>query len=333
MKPVVLATLPLPEPFAETIGKIATLIVVGHIPSGEEWNSIINRYRPIVICPQLRDNIDDNIVSLASPELRAICIYAVGYNSINTEACNRFKVAIGNTPEVLTDATADLAIALMLAVGRRVCEGDRVVRKREFRGWEPEYMLGQDMSGAKLGIIGYGRIGQAVAQRALGFNMEVLVYKRDKKLPEQSNKIKIRQVDLNTLYQSCDYISLHVPLNDSTYHLINNAALKQMKSTAILVNTSRGSVIDERALIDALKNNKIYGAGLDVYENEPDINPALLECRNVVLLPHIGSATISTRRAMAKITAENVILALSGKTPKYCVNPSVWDHELPNLID
>ncbi len=224
--------------------------------------------------------------------------------------------------EVLTETTADVAWVLLMAVARRVGEGDRVMRTGQWSGWGPLQFLGTDVHGKTLGIVGAGRIGQATARRALGFGMKVL-YTANSPKPEFERAVGARQVDLDTLLAESDYVSVHVPLNDETHHLIDAAALAKMKPTAYLINTARGPIVDEQALVAALREGTITGAGLDVYENEPALEPGLAELDNAVLLPHIGSATRETRGKMAEIAARNLFAVLQGKTPPSCVNPEV----------
>jgi glyoxylate reductase len=233
---------------------------------------------------------------------------------------------------VLTDATADCAMGLMLAAARNLCEGDREVRAGRFTGWEPDYLLGQEVSGAVLGVIGFGRIGQAVARRALGFSMRIVYFDSTDPPVAEDLQGRVSRMPLETLLGEADIITLHTPLTDETHHLINESALRAMKDTAILVNTSRGPVIDEAALVRALRERWIAGAGLDVYENEPTLAPGLTECANVVLAPHLGSATVKTRAAMAELCALNALDALAGTIPRHCVNPEAWASTAPPAL-
>jgi len=270
----------------------------------------------------LTDKIDRDVI-YSNPRLKAISNYAAGYDNIDIKAATERKIPVTNTPDVLTETTAELAWALLFAVARRIVEGDRFTRDGKFRGWAPLLMLGQDISGKTLGIIGAGRIGTAFALKSKGFNMEVLyVSRRRNEILEK--ELNAKKVDLHTLLKNADFISLHVPLTSETRHLIGEKELRMMKRNAILVNTSRGAVIDEKALVKALKERWIFGAGLDVYENEPEINRELTKLDNVVLEPHIGSATLETRTRMAVMAAENLIISLEGKKSKNCVNPEVF---------
>ena len=265
----------------------------------------------------LTDNIDHEIIEAAS-NLKCISVYAVGYNNIDVETATKHSIVICNTPGVLTETTADLAWALIMSCARRIVEADCFVREGKFQGWEPMLMLGNDIFGKTLGIIGMGRIGRAVAHRALGFDMKVIYY--DPQVDPESLPSDYVSVDLTTLCQNSDFISIHTPLTPETRHLIGEKEFNLMKSTAILINTARGPIIDEQTLISALKEHKIAGAGLDVYENEPVIPEELIKLSNVILLPHIGSASYETRTKMALLAAENAIAVIEGKNPPARVN-------------
>ena len=247
----------------------------------------------------------------------------VGYNHIDIAAATRRGIPVSNTPGVLTDATADLAFTLILAVARRVVEGDRRVREGKFKLWAPFLFLGREVSGKTLGIVGFGRIGRAVARRAAGFGMRVLYHNRSRLTPAEERESPAEYADLNTLLAQADFVSLHVPLSGETRHLIGAAELSRMKPTAYLINTARGPVVDEVALLATLQRGMIAGAGLDVYENEPALTPGLADLPNVVLLPHVGSATLETRTAMAAMAARNLIAGLDGQRPPNLVNPEV----------
>jgi len=267
----------------------------------------------------LSDRIDEEILS-AAKRLRIVANYAVGFDNIDIPAATRRGIAVSNTPDVLTNATAELAWALLLSVARRVVEGDRLVRAGEFHGWDPLMLLGYEVAGKTLGIIGAGRIGTAMARRARGFDMRIL-YTRPSGPRREMDELGAQHVELETLLRESDFISIHTPLTPATRHMIGRPQFELMKPTAILINTGRGPVVDEAALADALANRRIAGAGLDVYEYEPKVEPALLALDNVVLLPHIGSATFEARAAMARLAAENVLDALRGKVPRTCLNP------------
>ena len=270
----------------------------------------------------ITDAVDDELLGRA-PRLKMIANMGVGYNHIDIAAATRRGIPVSNTPGVLTDATADLAFTLILAVARRVVEGDRRVREGKFKLWAPFLFLGREVSGKTLGIVGFGRIGRAVARRAAGFGMRVLYHNRSRLTPAEERESPAEYADLNTLLAQADFVSLHVPLSGETRHLIGAAELSRMKPTAYLINTARGPVVDEKALLAALQKGAIAGAGLDVYENEPALTPGLADLPNVVLLPHVGSATLETRTAMAAMAARNLIAGLDGQRPPNLVNPEV----------
>ena len=270
----------------------------------------------------ITDAVDEELLGRA-PRLKMIANMGVGYNHIDIAAATRRGIPVSNTPGVLTDATADLAFTLILAVARRVVEGDRRVREGKFKLWAPFLFLGREVSGKTLGIVGFGRIGRAVARRAAGFGMRVLYHNRSRLTPAEERESPAEYADLNTLLAQADFVSLHVPLSGETRHLIGAAELSRMKPTAYLINTARGPVVDEVALLAALQKGAIAGAGLDVYENEPALTPGLADLPNVVLLPHVGSATLETRTAMAAMAARNLIAGLDGQRPPNLVNPEV----------
>lgn len=271
----------------------------------------------------LTDNIDAEVMDAAGPNLKIIANYAVGYNNIDVEEATKRGIMVTNTPGVLTETTADFAWTLLMAIARRIVEADKFVREGKFRGWEPMLLLGTDVFGATLGIVGFGRIGQAMARRALGFNMRVLYYDNSRVDEQLEKELKATFVDLPTLLKESDFVTLHVPLTKQTHHLIGEKELKMMKKDAYLINTARGPVVDEKALVKALKEGWIKGAALDVFENEPEIEPELLKLDNVVLAPHIASASYATRSKMSVMVAENIIKALSGEVPPNLVNPEV----------
>jgi len=271
----------------------------------------------------LTDKIDAEVFDAAGPQLKVVSNYAVGYDNIDVKEATKRGIVVTNTPGVLTETTADLACALILATARRIVEADKFTRAGKYEGWAPMLFLGQDVYGKTLGIIGMGRIGQAVARRAKGFNMKVL-YNDIRRIPEEIEKeLNATFVSLDELLEQSDFVSLHTYLSPETYHLINEERLRKMKKTAYLINTSRGPVVDESALVRALKEGWIAGAGLDVYEFEPKLVPGLAECENAVLLPHIASASVETRTKMATMAAENLLAVLAGKMPPNPVNPEV----------
>ena len=270
----------------------------------------------------ITDNVDEEVLDKAS-HLKMIAHFGVGYNNIDVKAATTRGIAVSNTPGVLTDATAELAFALILAVARRVVECDRATREGRFRYWAPMLFLGREVTGKTLGIIGLGEIGKAVARRAKGFKMRILYNNRSRIDASEEKELMAEYADLQRLIVESDFVSLHVPLTVETRHLIGKKEFSLMKPTAYLINTSRGPVVDEQALLEALLNRKISGAGLDVYENEPALTPGLTKLPNVVLLPHTGSGTLETRIKMASMAADNLIAGLSGKIPPNLVNPEV----------
>jgi glyoxylate reductase len=270
----------------------------------------------------LTDTIDAEVLA-SCPNLKVVSNMAVGFNNIDVAEATRRGILVTNTPGVLTDATADLTWALLLAVARRIGEGERMVRAGEWHGWGPLQLLGGEVNGKTLGIIGMGRIGQAVARRALGFNMKVIYHNRSVLDPALESELKATGVGLDELIATSDFVSLHAPYTKETHHLINAERLAQMQPTAYLINTSRGPLVDEAALVAALKNNQIAGAALDVYEQEPLLYPGLRELDNAVLAPHLGSATHQTRGEMSRLAATNLVLGLHGQRPLYPVNPEL----------
>ncbi len=264
----------------------------------------------------LTDKITAEIMDAGLPTLKIIANYAVGYDNIDVAAAKQKNIMVTNTPGVLTETVAEHTFALMLAIAHRIPEADRFARAGKFTAWGPELLLGTDVSGKTLGVVGLGRIGSRVAFHAVkGFDMKVLYYdpKQNPDFEKEYGAVYVPGID--ELLPQCDFISIHVPLLDSTHHLINEERLKKMKPSAYLVNTSRGPIIDEKALAQALKNGTIKGAALDVFEFEPEISPELKELDNVILTPHIASATVGTRSKMAELAANNIIEALEGRTP------------------
>lgn len=266
-----------------------------------------------VLC-LLTDRIDALLLEVA-PRCRMYANYAVGFDNMDVEAARRAGVQLSNTPDVLTQATAEFAWALLFAVARRVVEGDRFVREGRFTGWDPSLLWGYDLSCKTLGIIGAGRIGGAMARRARGFEMSLLYTTRHPPSPGME-ELGARHASLEEVLAGSDFLSVHTPLTPETHHLISDSQFALMKPNAILVNTARGPVVDEKALVRALQSGRIAGAGLDVYEREPEVEPELLSLPNVVLAPHIASATHETRRKMAELAASNILDALSGRRPR-----------------
>jgi gluconate 2-dehydrogenase len=277
------------------------------------------RDKSAVMC-SLTDRIDSGILAQA-PQLRVVANIAVGYNNIDVAACTARGVMATNTPGVLDDSTADLAWALMLAAARRLTEVEGYIRGGEWTGWRLKQWLGVDVHHATLGILGMGRIGQVIARRAAGFDMRVLYHNRGRLAPGIEERLKATYVTKDALLRQADFVVLQVSYSQETHHLIAAAELKLMKPTAILINSTRGGVVDDGALIEALKTGTIRAAGLDVFENEPRLHPGFLELKNVVLAPHVGSSTEATRRAMAMTAAKNLVAALTGGTPPNLLNP------------
>jgi gluconate 2-dehydrogenase len=270
----------------------------------------------------LTDRVDDALIGVA-PQLKAVANIAVGYNNIDVAACSARRIMVTNTPGVLDDSTADLAWALMLATARRITEVESYIREGQWTGWRLKQWLGIDVHHATLGIVGMGRIGQVIAKRAAGFDMRILYHNRKRAMADIERRLNAQYTPLKDLLTQSDFIVLQVPYSKETHHLIGAAELRLMKPTAILINSTRGGVVDDAALVEALKTGTIRGAGLDVFEDEPRLNPGFLDLQNVVLAPHIGSSTEATRRAMAMTAAQNLVAALNGSTPPNLVNPQV----------
>lgn len=271
----------------------------------------------------LTDRIDGQLMDAAGSQLKVISNHAVGFDNIDIPAATTRKIPVGNTPGILTDATADFAFSLLVSAARRVVEGDRYVRAGKWKTWGPSILLGPDITGATLGIVGYGRIGQALAKRARGFDMRILYF--DPMMTTPNPELPGTAVDLDTLLRESDFVSLHTPLNAQTRHLINHDTLALMKSSAVLVNTSRGPVVDGQALYEALKERKIFAAALDVTDPEPlPLDSSLLELDNLIIAPHIASASKPTRDKMSLMAAENLLAGLTGQRLPNCVNPEVY---------
>ncbi len=286
------------------------------MPRGELLERVADKDGVITM---LTDKVDVEFLS-RSPKLKMVANYAVGFDNIDLNAAKARGVKVSNTPGVLVDATADLAFALLLTVARRIVEGDRIVRANEFKFLAPLLYLGTEVHGKTLGIVGLGGIGQAVARRARGFNMRILYFKHTRLSESLEQELGATYVDMTTLLTESDFLSLNCPLTPETRGLIGAREFEIMKSTAILINTARGPVVDEKALVEALKSGQIAGAGLDVYEHEPKLTPGLTELSNVVLSPHVGSATIETRTKMADLSVKNLLAGLRGERPPTCLN-------------
>ena len=321
MKPKILVTR---EVFDETLAYLAEHCEVESNQADQPFDSATLAQRlhdkdGIVCC--LTDRIDDALLA-KSPRLKVVANIAVGYNNIDVPASTARGVMVTNTPGVLDDSTADLAFTLILATARRLTEAEAYVRAGKWQGWHLKQMLGVDVHHATLGIIGMGRIGQQIARRASGFKMRVLYHNRNRWPADVEKWLNAEYVGKEQLLAQSDFVVLQIPYSPATHHYIGAAELKQMKPTAILINSTRGGVVDDAALVDALKNGTIRAAGLDVFENEPKLHPGFLELKNVVLAPHVGSSTEATRRAMAMTAAKNAVAALTGATPPNLLNPA-----------
>lgn len=271
------------------------------------------------ILAQLTDKIDGKVLDAAGKQLKIVANYAVGFDNIDVEAAKKRKIVVTNTPGVLTEAVAEHAFALLMSAARRIAESDKFTRAGKYKGWEPELLLGQELMGKTLGILGLGRIGSRVAEiAAQGYKMKVIYYDRGQRNKELDQKIGSQSVSMRRVLTASDFISLHVPLTKQTRHMIGKQELKAMKKTAILINTSRGPVVDEKALAWALKNKVIFAAGIDVFEFEPQITPVLKKLDSIIMTPHTASATIEARNGMAVMAAKNIIAVLEGRAP---VNP------------
>lgn len=275
------------------------------------------------LLPILTERIDAEVMDAAGPQLRIIANYAVGYDNVDVPVATARHIPVTNTPGVLTETTADLAWTLLMATARRAGEGERYLRAGKWKSWAPMLLLGHDIHGKTLGIFGMGRIGQAVARRAAAFNMRILYTDSERLDSKTEHHLTATHVDKPTLLSESDFISIHCPLKPETRHAFGEPEFRAMKPSAILVNTARGPIVDESALAHALRTGGIFGAGLDVFEQEPHIHSELLECENAVLIPHLGSATLETRAKMAEIAASNIIARLTGQAPPNCVNPEV----------
>ncbi len=289
------------------------LAAEGGFPTHEDIMAKIKNKQGLLCL--LTEKIDNEIID-AAPELKVIANCAVGFNNIDVTYAREKGIVVTNTPGVLTDTTADLTWALILAAARRIPEADRYTRQQKYNGWKLDLMLGMDLTEKRLGIIGMGRIGQAVALRAHPFKMHIVYYDPHRLSPEEETRHKSAYLPLDALLKTADIITLHTSLNSQTHHLINQSKIELIKRDAILINASRGAVVDEKALADALEEKRIRAAGLDVYEREPEIEKKLLSLDNAVLLPHIGSATYETRLKMARMAAVNLVKVVSGEPPE-----------------
>lgn len=322
MKPKVLVTRNIP---CDGLTELFQKCDVDYHNSNEviPMEELFNRVKKIdgLLCVAVRASED---LMEHAPRLKVISNYGVGYDRVDVEAATRRKIIVTNTPDVVTEATAELTFGLILAVTRRIAEADRILKSKASFRWGPMQLLGFELTGKTLGIIGFGRIGQAVARRAKAFGMNVIYYQRTPRNKSIDSYDQCFYKPLETLLKESDIVSIHVPLTKETYHLLGKAQLSLMKKGAYIINTARGPVIDEEALVKAIKDGTLAGVGLDVFEREPHIHPGLLELNNTVLTPHIGTTTLETRTAMAKMAAQNLIAALEGKRPPNVVNPEVY---------
>ena len=271
----------------------------------------------------LTDRVDGEVMDAAGPGLKVISNHAVGFDNIDVAAATARGIPVGNTPGILTDATADMAFALMMAAGRRVVEAEKFLRAGKWKTWSPSLLLGVDFAGATLGIVGFGRIGQAVAKRATGFDIRVLYY--DPSASDSFPGLNAVSTDLDTLLRESDFVSVHVPLTPETRSMVDADFLSKMRSNAVLVNTSRGAVLDQTALYQTLKESRIFAAALDVTDPEPlPLDSPLLELDNCIIVPHIASASVQSRDRMALLAAKNLIAGVNGERLPHCVNPEVY---------
>ncbi|MGA7910482.1 MAG: D-glycerate dehydrogenase [Candidatus Dormiibacterota bacterium] len=320
-KPRVLLMHPILDPGPAILAEAADVIAY---PAGRPLDEASIRQAAegcVGIVSQLMDPIRETVLS--SPGLKIVSNVAVGFDNIDVPTATAHQVMVTNTPGVLDDSTADFAFTLLMCAARRVVEGDNFTRAGKYRGWAIDMMLGTDIFGATLGIVGIGRIGRGVAHRAKGFNMRVLYYDPHPLPPDAEEQLGATRVDLGRLLAESDFVTVHTPLTKETLHLLSTAQFNQMKRSAILINTSRGPVVDEAALVEALTARKIAGAALDVYEREPAVHPGLIAMPNVVLAPHIASATVRTRSEMSAMAARNMVTALRGLRPPNLLNPEV----------
>ncbi|MBD3286764.1 D-glycerate dehydrogenase [candidate division WOR-3 bacterium] len=311
----------IPQAGIEPLGEHEVEIYEGDTPIGHQ--ELIEKVRGAdAVIPLLTDELDADVLGYAK-KLKVVANYAVGYDNIDIEEATERGIVVTNTPDVLTQATAELAWALLFASARRIGEGERLVRQGKFKGWSPTLLLGQGIRGKTLGVVGAGRIGTRFALISRGFEMKVFYYDEERN-EELERELGAKKVDISYLLHACDYVSIHLPLTRFTRHLIDAHQIFRMKPTAVLVNTSRGAIIDEKALAAALRGGKLAAAGLDVYENEPEVAPELLKCDNAVLAPHIGSATHEARSRMAELCANAVLDVFAGRMPSNIVNAQVW---------
>ncbi len=324
MKPRILVTQNIPEEGLAALREEGEVVFCPHPERPATRAELLEGIKGADALLCLLSDIVDVDVMQACPRLMVIANMAVGYNNIDVASATARHIPVTNTPGVLTETTADLTWTLLLAVARRVVEGDRYVRAGRFKVWQSTLLLGSDVHGKTLGIVGMGRIGLAVARRARGFDMSILYHNRHRVEASLEAGLGARRVPLDRLLRSSDFVTLHAPYALETHHLIGPRELTLMKSTAYLINAARGPLVDEASLVEALREGRLAGAALDVYEQEPELAPGLADLENVVLTPHIGSASRETRSRMSLIAAENILAALVGKRPPNLVNPEVY---------
>jgi len=309
----------LPDPVMTELARRFTLIGRPHDHPATREELLDASSQADAFAVTLTERVDADVLDRA-PRLKVVAVYAVGYDNVDVAAATRRSIVVTNTPDVLTETTADLAWALILAVMRRIPEADRLVREGRWEGWAPAQLLGADVFGKTLGIIGMGRIGRAVARRALGFGMTILYHTCHPLRHEEGVELHAKHLPLPQVLQAADIVTIHAPLTDSTRGLIGKAELAMMRRSAYLINTARGAVVDEAALAEALEQGRLAGAGLDVYQHEPHVDSRLLALPNAVLLPHIGSATTETRVKMGLMVADNITAVLEGREAPHRVN-------------
>ncbi len=322
MKPKVFVSRPLPQPALDLLSSRCDVQVHAQdsaLPPAQLGEACREVEGLLVVGARVTEE-----VVRGAPRLRVVSTPSVGYDNIDVAACTARRIAVTNTAGVLEETTADLAFALLLSVARRVVEGDRFVREGRWREWQWGLLHGADVHHKTLGLYGFGRIGQAMARRGQGLSMRILYHARHRVAEKVERELEAHHVDRETLFRESDFVSLHMPLTPETQHAIKASELGLMKPTAYLINTARGKVVDEEALVEALQARKIAGAGLDVFEGEPRVHPALIGMSNVVLAPHVGSATGETRLKMAMLAAENLLAVLDGRRPPNVVNPEVF---------
>ena len=322
--PVVLVTRPVPAPVLERLSERCRPDVwegEGVMPRAELLDRVAGK---AAMMAMLTDQVDGELLDRAGASLRVVANFAVGYDNLDLDACTERGVLATNTPDVVTEATADLTWALLLAAARRVAEGDRFMRSGRPWIWGPEFFLGREVHGKTLGVVGLGRIGRAVARRAAGFGMPVLYHAGHRLAPDVEASLGVGWRELDELLAEADFVTIHTGLTPATRHLIGEPELRRMKPSAVLVNTARGPIVDEAALARALRDGELGAAGLDVFEREPEVHPDLLGLDNVTIVPHLGTATVETRVAMGMTAADNLLAALDGRRPPHLLNPDAW---------